>query len=100
MNGFAGAVDRTLELAVVPSFTRIGYRVRSRLDHWTRLDQYDLTDRVVVITGATSGLGLAAYARAKRAQMMLAQMWAEQLRPDRITVHAMHPGCLGRHTRR
>jgi hypothetical protein len=49
-----------LELAVVPRFTRIGYRVRSRLDHWTRLDQYDLTDRVVVITGATSGLGLAA----------------------------------------
>jgi dehydrogenase/reductase SDR family member 12 len=38
--------------------------------------------------------------RAKRAPVTLAQMWAERLRPDRITVHAMHPGWFGRHTRR
>jgi NAD(P)-dependent dehydrogenase (short-subunit alcohol dehydrogenase family) len=36
--------------------------------------------------------GTKAYARAKRAQVTLAEMWAETLRSDRIAVHAMHPG--------
>lgn len=60
MTLLADAVDRALEVAIVPSFTRIGYAARARVDHWTPLDRYDLTDRVVVLTGATSGLGLVA----------------------------------------
>jgi dehydrogenase/reductase SDR family protein 12 len=36
--------------------------------------------------------GTKAYARAKRAQATLAEMWAEFLQPDDIVVHAMHPG--------
>ncbi len=56
--GFADVVDGALELPVFPSFTRLGYNARRRLDHWTALDRYHLDGRVVVVTGASSGLGL------------------------------------------
>lgn len=36
--------------------------------------------------------GVRAYAETKRAQVILAELWAEVLRPQRITVNAMHPG--------
>jgi NAD(P)-dependent dehydrogenase (short-subunit alcohol dehydrogenase family) len=36
--------------------------------------------------------GTKAYARAKRAQVTLAEMWADRLRADGVSVHAMHPG--------
>lgn len=35
---------------------------------------------------------LAAYAQAKRAQVMLTEMWAAMLHRDGVTVNAMHPG--------
>lgn len=50
-------VDTLLEGPVVPSFTRIGYAVRSRLEDWDDLDSYDLHGRTFVVTGSTSGLG-------------------------------------------
>lgn len=60
MSETADVVDRIIEAPVFTSFTNVGYRLRRRLDGWTDLDSYDLTGRVIAITGPTSGLGLAA----------------------------------------
>ena len=57
MTGVADVVDAVLEAPVVTSFSRIGYAVRSRTDHWTPLTSYDLRGRTIVLTGPTSGLG-------------------------------------------
>jgi len=46
-----------LDTAIVPGFSRIGFLVRSRVNHWDQVSSYDLTGKVVVITGPTSGLG-------------------------------------------
>ncbi len=54
------ALDALLEGPVIPSFTLIGYEARSRLFDWKPLDDYDLTDQTIVITGGSSGLGYAA----------------------------------------
>lgn len=50
-------IDTALEGLVVPSFTRIGFEARRRLFGWRNLDSYNLSGRVIAITGATSGLG-------------------------------------------
>jgi dehydrogenase/reductase SDR family protein 12 len=52
--------DALIEAPIITSFTKIGYEARKRLARWSSLDDYDLTGRVIVITGATSGLGYAA----------------------------------------
>jgi dehydrogenase/reductase SDR family member 12 len=60
MSLVADGVDAVLEWSVVGSFTRVGSVLRRRLDHWKPLDGPRLAGRVVVMTGGTSGLGLAA----------------------------------------
>lgn len=53
---FASITDKLLDLAVVPGFSSVGYRIRSRSwDH----DQPDLAGQHYLISGASSGLGLA-----------------------------------------
>lgn len=57
-------VDRTIEATVLLSFTSIGYAVRDRLFDFTEVDA---TGKVVLITGATSGLGKSAATQLARA---------------------------------
>ncbi len=52
-------VDKVIEAPVVTSFTNIGYQVRSRLSGWDDLSDDSLVGRTVIVTGGTSGLGLA-----------------------------------------
>ena len=50
-------IDAALELAVVPSFSAIGARVRRRLWAWEDPRPGSLAGRTAVVTGATGGLG-------------------------------------------
>ena len=56
----ADVVDRGIELAVVPSFSRVGSVLRRHvLDDWTPIQDLPGNGRTVVVTGANSGLGYA-----------------------------------------
>ncbi len=50
-------VDAALEATVAGSFTRLGFDARSRIGHWT--DPPPQRGRVLIVTGASSGIGRA-----------------------------------------
>jgi dehydrogenase/reductase SDR family protein 12 len=54
----ARAFDTAAEAFVVPGFSRVGIALRRRLERWG--DPPSMAGEVVVVTGATSGIGLAA----------------------------------------
>ena len=51
-------LDTLIDRTVLPGYTRLGYRLRSHL--WDDSDLRDMSGKTVMVTGATSGLGLAA----------------------------------------
>jgi NAD(P)-dependent dehydrogenase (short-subunit alcohol dehydrogenase family) len=57
MGLFERLIDRTLDASVVGGYSRIGYALRSRF--WKPIPAGALNGRTVVVTGPTSGLGLA-----------------------------------------
>lgn len=69
-------LDSLMERTIVPGFSRIGVAVRRRRDNWVPLEGFDLSERVVVLTGGTSGIGEAAsrwYARLGATLVLLAR---------------------------
>jgi NAD(P)-dependent dehydrogenase (short-subunit alcohol dehydrogenase family) len=56
----AEVADAALELTVVGSFSRLGIDARRRLFRWVDPPPDALSERVALVTGASSGLGLAA----------------------------------------
>lgn len=78
----ADLIDAGLELAVVPSFSRIGPALRRRLHGWAEPPAGALRGRTVLVTGPTSGLGRATAARMAMlgARVVLAGRSDERLR--------------------
>ena len=58
-NVVASVSDIAMEIAVAPSWSRIGFGARSSLEEWNQRPIPRMDGQVVVLTGFTSGIGLA-----------------------------------------
>jgi dehydrogenase/reductase SDR family protein 12 len=56
-HALARAADAVAEATVAPSFSRVGIGIRRRLEEWD--EPPPMVGRVALVTGATSGIGLA-----------------------------------------
>jgi NAD(P)-dependent dehydrogenase (short-subunit alcohol dehydrogenase family) len=88
----AQLVDAALEISVIGSFSRIGPAVRRRLFRWQDPPAGALVGRTVLVTGPTSGLGLAVTREvaALGARVVLVGRSAERLVRLRDELVALH----------
>jgi dehydrogenase/reductase SDR family member 12 len=63
-------LDELLDRTVLAGYTRVGYNIRRR--SWQQADLQSVSGKTVLVTGATSGIGLAA---AQRLASMGASIW-------------------------
>jgi NAD(P)-dependent dehydrogenase (short-subunit alcohol dehydrogenase family) len=85
MKRFGQLIDGVLDATVAPGYSRIGYEVRSRSDDWETLAANSLVGRVVVVTGATSGLGLATARRARALGASLVLVGRDRERTETVS---------------
>lgn len=76
-------VDAALESTIVASFSRVGFLVRRRTQHWS--DPPRMDGRTAVVTGGSSGIGLAAATMLGR---LGTSLWIVGRDPDRTRAAA------------
>ena len=88
----ARAFDIVAEATVAPSFSRIGIELRRRLEEWD--EPPSMEGRAVVVTGATSGIGLATASALAGlgATVTLVGRDAERAEEARLAVESAGPG--------
>jgi dehydrogenase/reductase SDR family protein 12 len=91
----AAVVDQVLEASIVGSFTKVGYLVRRRVSKWAPLPR--LEGQVIVVTGASSGIGRATAVELARLGADLWLLGRSQARLEetrRAAVSAGGQGCI------
>jgi len=92
VRSLAGIIDGLLETTVVGSFSRVGAAVRSRTQGWD--DPPRLDGKVIMVTGASSGIGRAASIALARtgAHLLLVGRNPERLAATRRSAVAVRGG--------
>ena len=83
MARFDRLIDDLMDVTVVPGYTRLGFALRSRSRDWEQLVDGAMNGRTVVITGATSGLGLATARRLRTLGANLVLVGRDRERTER-----------------
>lgn len=76
-------VDGVLDATIAPGFSRVGYEFRSRSADWETIGADALSGRSIVVTGATSGLGLATARRLRTLGASLVLVGRDRDRTER-----------------